>query len=230
MRPRFAGRLSLADAVTAANAVLGFGAVAALVGQGNVDLAARFVLLAAIADGLDGVVARWRGGSQVGEQLDSLADVASFGVAPAALAFAGWDAAAASSLDALLGYAVPGLFVAVAVVRLALYTTLDAGADCTRGAPTTLAGTLLAAGVLSGVPAWAVLAGTGAFAYLMVMPVTYPDLLDRDALAMGVLQAGAVLAPTLASRAFPRVLFAAGLAYLVLAPRFYWREKGNAHT
>ncbi|MFB6121591.1 MAG: protein sorting system archaetidylserine synthase [Halobacteriaceae archaeon] len=223
MRPRFAGRLSAADAVTAANAALGFCAVAAMVGEGAVALGARLVLLAAIADGLDGVVARWRGGSALGDHLDSLADVASFGVAPAALAYAAWYATDPTALDTVLAYGVPAAFVAVAVVRLALYTELDAGEDCTRGAPTTLAGTLLAAGVLSGVPAWAVLAAAGAFTYLMVMPVTYPDLLDRDALAMGVLQSGAVLAPTVASRAFPRALLAAGLAYLVLAPRFYWR-------
>jgi len=223
MRPRFAGRLSLADAVTAANAALGFCAVAVLVGDGTVALGARLVLLAAIADGLDGVVARRYGASPLGDHLDSLADVASFGVAPAALTVAAWHGPDATAAETALAYGVPAAFVAVAVIRLALYTELDADAACTEGAPTTLAGTLVAAGILSGAPAWSVLAAAGAFTYLMVMPVTYPDLLDRDALAMGVLQAGAVLAPTAASRAFPRALLAAGLAYLVLAPRFYWR-------
>jgi len=55
---------------------------------------------ALIFDVLDGRIARWRHQhSALGRELDSLADVISFGVAPAALAFAaglrgGWDAAA----------------------------------------------------------------------------------------------------------------------------------------
>ena len=55
MQPRFVGRLGVADAVTATNAALGFLATAAAVVDPG--LAARLVLLAAIADGLDGVVA-----------------------------------------------------------------------------------------------------------------------------------------------------------------------------
>ena len=85
MQPRFLGQLGLADAVTVANAAVGF--VAAAVAVGDPTLAARLVLLAAIADGLDGVIARARGGTPVGDYLDSLADVASFGVAPAVLVY-----------------------------------------------------------------------------------------------------------------------------------------------
>jgi CDP-diacylglycerol--serine O-phosphatidyltransferase len=223
MRPRFAGRFGLADALTALNAALGFCAVAATVATGEVTLGARLILLGAIADGLDGVVARWRGGTAIGAHLDSLADVASFGVAPAVVVFAGTYAADASPLGTALAVGVPAAFVAVAVVRLAMYTALDADDTCTQGAPTTLAGTILAASVLAGVPMEAVLAATAAFCYLMVMPVEYPDLLDRDAVGMGVLQAGAVLFPSVAVAALPRLLLVAATAYLALAPRFYWR-------
>ena len=43
--------------------------------------------MAAIADGLDGSLARHMGGSEIGGTLDSLADVISFGVAPATIIF-----------------------------------------------------------------------------------------------------------------------------------------------
>jgi len=59
MQPRFLGQLGVADLVTAANAAIGFVAVA--VAAADPELAARLILLAAIADGLDGVVARYRG-------------------------------------------------------------------------------------------------------------------------------------------------------------------------
>jgi CDP-diacylglycerol---serine O-phosphatidyltransferase len=77
--------------------------------------AAAFAPVAFIFDVLDGRIARARHEhSPLGRELDSLADVISFGVAPATLAFAagmrgGWDAI-------ILGY-----FVCCGVSRLARY-------------------------------------------------------------------------------------------------------------
>lgn len=238
MRPRFVGRLGLADAVTVGNAVLGFLAIA--VASVDAHLAARLVLLAAIADGLDGVVARNVGSTPVGEHLDSLSDVASFGVAPALIV-------AASAIDAwglsisepslLLGLVlgVSALYVSMVVVRLGLYTVYDAGTDYTEGAPSTLAGTLLAALVLARVGDVALLLGTTVLlAYLMVTTISYPDLLARDAFLMGVVQALAILFPHAFGRTFPYAVLTLSVAYMVLSPRFYWREdqpiepRGNA--
>ena len=93
----------LADWFTLANAFCGTGAVFAslrYVQEGRVnDLLWGMALipLAFIFDALDGRIARWRkSSSTLGRELDSLADVISFGVAPAALAYAcglqgGWD-------------------------------------------------------------------------------------------------------------------------------------------
>jgi CDP-diacylglycerol--serine O-phosphatidyltransferase len=89
---------------------------------------------------------------------------------------------------------------------------------------TTLAATLLAAGVLAGLDAPALVVGAlGVLTLLMVSTVKYPDLLPRDALAMGAVQAAAVLAPTQFSRVFPKALLAWAVAYLLFSPRFYWR-------
>lgn len=227
MQPRFVARLGLADAVTAANAALGF--VAVVAATVDVDLAARLVLLAAIADGLDGLLARRYGGTPAGEHLDSLADVASFSVAPAFLvAVIAREAWAFESTLGGAAVAVCGLFVAAGVVRLGLYTAYDTGNDHTEGVPTTLAATLLAAGVLAGVSdPQVVVAAIGVLTASMLAPVTYPDLLPRDALAMGGVQAAAVLAPDLFSRLFPKALLAWAVAYFLLAPRFYWRPEGK---
>ncbi|QLC34199.1 protein sorting system archaetidylserine synthase [Halarchaeum sp. CBA1220] len=226
-RPRFAGRLGIADVATATNAGLGFCAVAAA--TVSPALAARVLLLAAIADAIDGILARRYGGTDVGPYLDSLADVASFGVAPAALALA--TARAAWGGDPLrvgLAVAVGAAFVAMAVVRLGFYTANDVGNAHTEGVPTTLAGTLLAATVLAGVTSPAVVVGfTALLALAMVTTLPYPDLLVRDALAMGVVQALALLAPAAFGRAFPRVLLAFALAYFLLGPWVYWREAGE---
>ena len=96
----------LADFFTLANAACGVGAVfcaMVFLGEGSLAhfyAAAVLAVAAVVFDVLDGRVARWRHThSALGRELDSLADVISFGVAPAALAFAaglrgGWDWAA----------------------------------------------------------------------------------------------------------------------------------------
>jgi CDP-diacylglycerol--serine O-phosphatidyltransferase len=234
--PRFVGRLGLADVITVANAALGF--VAAAVATSNPTLAARLILLAAIADGLDGVVARKRGSTPAGEYLDSLADVASFAVAPAVFVFAiaRADFVAGGSLpggSVAFSLAVLAAFVAMAVVRLGLYTVYDLGDDHTEGVQTTLAATLLATIHLAGVSAFLpmsegklLLVVAALFVYMMVASIPYPELYARDALLLGALQALALLFPTFGDGVFARALLLFALAYLLLSPRFYWRSTG----
>ena len=85
----------LADWFTIANAFCGMGAVLAVMAYLKAELpngllvAAALVPVAFVFDVFDGRIARWRQkNSALGRELDSLADVISFGVAPAALGFA----------------------------------------------------------------------------------------------------------------------------------------------
>jgi CDP-diacylglycerol--serine O-phosphatidyltransferase len=85
--------------------------------RGEFVTAAPFIGLAIVIDMLDGRIARMTGTtSAFGIEFDSLADVISFGVAPAILAFA-WG------LQPLgrLGWAAGFVFVAAAAVRLARF-------------------------------------------------------------------------------------------------------------
>lgn len=123
----------LADFLTLCNAACGVaGVFLAMLYAVEMDLfyfylAAAMAPAAFVFDVLDGRVARWRQQhSALGRELDSLADVISFGVAPATLAFAaglrgGWD------WIALI------FFVCCGVSRLARYNvtaeTLSEGAD-----------------------------------------------------------------------------------------------------
>lgn len=91
-----------ADFITLANGFTGTGSVLAVMhylvsNEGHfLWIAFGLLPLSLLFDFLDGRVARWRGGTLLGPQLDSLADLISFGLAPAALGFAvglrgGWD-------------------------------------------------------------------------------------------------------------------------------------------
>jgi CDP-diacylglycerol--serine O-phosphatidyltransferase len=126
----------LADWFTLANAFCGTGAIFAamrFLQDGSVrDLLVGMALipLAFVFDALDGRIARWRKvSSTLGRELDSLADVISFGVAPAALGYAcglqgGWD------------WLILSGFVGCGVSRLARYNvtaeTLADGGDKVR--------------------------------------------------------------------------------------------------
>ena len=111
----------LADWFTIANAFCGMGAVLAVMAYLTGALpngllwAAALVPAAFVFDVFDGRIARWRQTqSALGRELDSLADVVSFGVAPAALAFG-------AGLDGLWDCLVLAYFVACGVSRLARY-------------------------------------------------------------------------------------------------------------
>ena len=86
--------------------------------------AAVAILIAMLADALDGRVARMtRTETRFGVQLDSLADLVSFGVAPAVMAYA----FALHGLDAvnnLLGPLVAFLYVACGAMRLARFNLM----------------------------------------------------------------------------------------------------------
>src|SRR6202162_5814466 len=80
----------LPSSMTVANMLCGFYAVMATLKGGGTDLdnAAKAIGLAILFDSFDVFVARATGtSSEFGKQFDSLADMVSFGIAPAALAF-----------------------------------------------------------------------------------------------------------------------------------------------
>lgn len=82
--------------------------------------AAWFVVLAAFLDGLDGKVARLsKGTSQFGKELDSLADIVSFGVAPAFLV---WSSVL-GPFDRW-GFMVGAVYIMAGAFRLARYNVI----------------------------------------------------------------------------------------------------------
>ena len=150
----------LADVFTLGNAACGFAAVLMAMrslATGRVEdllIAAAFAPAAFVFDVLDGRVARWRQtSSALGRELDSLADVISFGVAPAALAFA---CGARGAWDAI----VLVYFVCCGVSRLARYNVTAESMSSETGKVTYFEGTPIPTSVvLTAVLAWAAWSG-----------------------------------------------------------------------
>ncbi|OWQ86334.1 CDP-diacylglycerol--serine O-phosphatidyltransferase [Roseateles aquatilis] len=111
----------LADWFTLGNAFCGVGALFSVMTFLQTGLtthlyyACALIPAALVFDVLDGRIARWRQkSSAMGRELDSLADVISFGVAPAVIAYG-------CGMQGLWDRIVLGFFVAAGVSRLARY-------------------------------------------------------------------------------------------------------------
>ncbi len=130
----------LPNGLTLANLFFGVFAIVSA-SRGDFDGAARYIVFGAIADTLDGRIARaTQSGSKFGSELDSLVDAISFGLAPALIMYfavlnnTGWD------------WIFCFLFTACAVVRLARFNVEQAGRAKSHftGLPSPAAGMTLA--------------------------------------------------------------------------------------
>lgn len=183
------------------------------------DLALRLILLAAIADGFDGVLARQLGvTSTMGEQLDSLVDIVAFGTAPAFLFWTHYGDAPAA-----LRFGAPFAFVLAGAYRLARFHAQPTDGDF-RGLPITVAGPLLALAVAGpfGLGAWGA-AGIGiALAALMVHHHAFPTLIPSRRWLVPAIVAAAVPVAL-----WPRVETLATVAALTLGAYVLWGLVGH---
>ena len=131
----------LADLFTIANGFCGVGAIFEAMKYlsthetRHIYLAALLVPVALVFDVLDGRIARWRhAASPMGRELDSLADVISFGVAPAAIAFA-------AGVNSRLDQVILLFFTGCGVSRLARYNVTAESLSTETGKVTYFEGT-----------------------------------------------------------------------------------------
>ena len=101
---------------TVGNLFCGYSSIL-LAARGEFSRAALLIIIAGVLDGLDGRLARLTGStSEFGVEFDSLADIVSFGVAPAVLAYH-WTLAPFGRLGWLIAF----IFVVCAAMRLARF-------------------------------------------------------------------------------------------------------------
>lgn len=109
---------------TVGNMLCGFASILYAL-HGQLERAAYLIVLAAVLDGLDGRIARLtHAASEFGKEYDSLADVISFGVAPAFLAYQ-WGLRGLGRW----GWGVAFLFLVAGSVRLARFNVKAGTAD-----------------------------------------------------------------------------------------------------
>jgi CDP-diacylglycerol--serine O-phosphatidyltransferase len=180
-------RLSAADSLSLGNALSGFLAVCLLAWSAITDLqssgkfepdprffgtAVVLLLVGATCDLFDGLVARKFRASAMGAELDNLADVISFGFAPAFMVVI-WGGFSGRVPLWLVLFAAASVLLA-GVVRLARFACVKTKSGDFMGLPIPMGAMTVVSIVLLFQPSYVTLAGIVAVAWLMVSRIEYP--------------------------------------------------------
>lgn len=168
-------RFVAVNACTVSSLLLGMSAIFLALNRVNVKWAALCLIACVVFDGLDGTLARKLGvASPFGAQMDSLADMCSFGIAAPVVVYA-W---LAGSAPAWLAMPACALVAVCAAIRLARFNVSPKDGRFFCGVPTTMVAAVLALGTLIApqMPASVRVAGVVALGLAMVTSFPYAKL------------------------------------------------------
>lgn len=228
----------LPNLFTTANLFFGFFSILSAI-RGEWSAAALAVLLAALADGLDGRIARLtKTQSAFGEQYDSMSDLMSFGVAPSLLMYQ-WALAPYGRL----GWIGSFMYLTCAALRLARFNVLKQSTEKRyfQGCPSPVAACTVATAVLFytefGFEAWKsvymliVMFILGASMVSTVRYRSFKDLRFPSQRDFGYLLL--IIMSVVLFSAFPeKLLFPLFITYVLTGPifeAFRWIRKRRGH-
>ena len=186
--------ICFADLFSLLNGLSGFFGLYYLITYGLNDVVLYFVLFSALMDGVDGFTAKKFGSSKMGKELDSLADLISFGLLP-------------SMVLVKLGYVYSALpFFLATILRLARFNVLKL--ENFLGLPTTASALLIMCLISLNVPFVQYIAL--ALSVLMISDVEYVKVKDKKILAF----VGVVVLLSFVSRCAVVLLAILVLAYV----------------
>ncbi|NMO57027.1 phosphatidylcholine/phosphatidylserine synthase [Actinoplanes sp. TBRC 11911] len=212
-------RFVLVNACTLASLSLGLMAIF-LAMHGDVRYAAACLVACVAFDGLDGALARKLGvSSPFGAQMDSLADMCSFGLAAPVVVYA----SLAHTVPTAAAMVACILVAVCSAIRLARFNVSPKDGKFFTGVPTTMAAAVLALTVLIGLPlpGFAMVAGVALLAFAMVSSFPYAKLARLIKLPPWVW-----LLPLVAAFVDPRLSFVILVGgYLASGPAMWFRTR-----
>lgn len=132
-------RRHIPNTITCCNLLSGCVAVLFAI-EGMYSLALSFIVAGAVFDFFDGLTARaLKVSSPIGKELDSLADVITFGMAPAVMVYSWLEECVAAHLDRMVAVVIPFaafLLVAFSALRLAKFNVDERQTSSFIGLPT----------------------------------------------------------------------------------------------
>jgi CDP-diacylglycerol--serine O-phosphatidyltransferase len=217
-------KFALANACTVASLMLGMSAIF-LSMHGDPKLGALLLIGCVVFDGLDGALARKFGvASPFGAQMDSMADMCSFGIAAPVIVYASLHGTAPGAAIA----AACGLIAACAAIRLARFNVSPKDGRFFSGVPTTMTAAVMGVAVLIGLrlPGPVAVAAVAVMAIAMVSGFPYAKLSRIARLPMWLFAL-----PVVGLLFDLRATFAAIVVlYLVSGPLLWLRQRGDRNA
>jgi len=216
--------LSLADIITLMNAVMGFLALL-MVFSNQFQLAAAFILLGLLADGLDGIVARRIGNGQMGEYLETIADMISLSVAPLILLYKTYYDVVVSqfSLHLLLGVVLVFSLVC-SMIRLSSFSLLKEK-HFFIGLPTSASAVFLVLTSFLKLDVWVILPFIVILALAMISSVRFPKPGLKMDFVAAVFIVATLLLDSMYNNIAPLLLLAALVSYIIIGPFYLYIKK-----
>ncbi|HEX6873408.1 MAG TPA: CDP-alcohol phosphatidyltransferase family protein [Micromonosporaceae bacterium] len=206
-------KFAIANGCTVASLLLGLTAIF-LALSGELRFAGLALLACVVFDGCDGGLARaFRVASPFGAQMDSLADLSSFGVATGLVVHLWLVSQGASPVAAGIACAT---IVVCAAIRLARFNVSPKNGQFFSGVPTTMVAAVLALNILIGpdLPPSMLVAGVVVYALSMVTSFPYAKLVSVARLPLWL----AVFPAICAMISVPATFTAIVSAYLISGP------------
>jgi CDP-diacylglycerol--serine O-phosphatidyltransferase len=205
------------------NAVMGFLAIL-MVFSNKFQLAAAFILLGLLADGLDGIVARRIGNGQMGEYLETIADMISLSVAPLILLYKTYyDVVVPQfSLHLLLGVVLVFSLIC-SMIRLSSFSLLKEK-HFFIGLPTSASAVFLVLASFLKLDVQYILPFVVILALAMISSIRFPKPGLKMDFVAAVFIVATLLLDSMYNNIAPLLLLAALVSYIIIGP-FYLRIK-----
>lgn len=209
--------LSIADCISLLNANLGFLSII-MAFSGQIRLALSFILLALLADGLDGIVARKTKHGVLGEHFEAMADMTSMGIAPLVFVYATYQNEISScGYFQMYFYVTVILFISLSTIRLSSFHVLKEkkffiGLPASAGTIIILMLSLLKIIYLAEILVIVLIA------LFMISPIKFPKTGIKMNSCAAVLIVLTIILEKSLSGALPIILLIAILTYVIAGP------------
>lgn len=207
-------KLSFADSFTIFNGLFGLFSIFCIL-QHERYIAFIFILLAVLADGMDGIMAR-RYGGYLGRYMDEFADIVSFLVAPCIFAYTSYEI----KFDPLFLLS-SSLFLILGMLHLINYHISKK--DYFIGITTPAAAIIIASLSILSFPLWIIYTSFIILAFLMVYPLPYPRVEKQFAAIACII----IFLAMSGMKEFIIILLVSTLIYAIFGPIYVMNSRKN---
>ena len=215
--------LSVADVISLTNAIFGFLAILMIFSH-EMRLAFSFILLALLADGLDGIIARKTRKGELGEYLEAMADMISLGLAPAFFVYNTYHSVVSDHLYYhILLVVVLIIFLSLGIIRLASFHIIKEETFFV-GLPASASTIFILILSFLSIEFMYILPFIVIVSIVMVSPIRFPKIGLKINAVAAVLILATLIFGSMYNNFAPLLLFSALAVYAILGPVYVRKE------